>query len=574
MTGVFPIMDLASCPVGNALLDALPDPSWRFVFPTQASANSWASAVARLDESAVAEKDRFLSWDRFLNLCRAKDEGETGPARADASLRLLWAHSALARGERGELPLKRLSPPGLSPTDALREQIALLPPDLPRLIRALARLPEKHPDRSGGLLEDYRILQADYSRFLERHGLEEESWIPPRLPPKGRWLGFCPEFFSGFDAWKNTLLSQNRLTLIEGKKLLSDIGFTAERFSSAQEEMDSAFARLAELMDQGAQPEDLSILVPRLDPLTQAYLRSFSRRFGLPVAFRTGKRLLDSPFGRILSSISTAEADGWSLSSLRALLSPGAFSWKEAFAAAALLRFGKKHSMPELSMDPRGNPRLWEATLRLCSRDDQAPGEFFRKLGASARRISSARDFPALRRTLFEFRSGFLDESGLEPEAARTLERVFAELDALEAWEGRLGASMPDSPRLGIFLSALGSTSYAAQPDEAAVPVYPFRVGILLASRHSVVIDLSLNSTAEARRHLTRLPEELATYLGDEEEASWNEELFIRSLSGAETRYCHALRGWAGYSLPHPFLLSAGTRACEGRPAAPPPEDL
>jgi hypothetical protein len=508
------------------------------------------------------ETDRFMSWDSFLAKSR-RGSVPKGKIQADPSYRLLWA-SAFIEGQAENPRLRKIIKPGLAPPSSLASSLARIAPRLPSLIEAAAAMSDPPPAWAGENLVDSQRLCADYAAFLDRHGLYEASWLPPELEAGRTYLAFWPSLYPGFTELKEGLLDSGRFECFgDASEGFSPDRCSVRRYPSAREELSSVFSDCRAFLDAGLRPEDIVLSLPNLDPETKAYLGSFSKGCGLPLAYRSGEPLSSSPFGSLLSSIQACLGEGFSLRTLRRLLEPRSFAWRRQDELAELLRFGEKYRIPEAAFASRETMLVWKESLRTCKGEGQGSYSLFSELASAAEAFQSARSFSALRAALHDFRRRFLDERSLPKEASETMERVFVALDGLDACEARLGDGMPGRGRFDLLLSILDSTPYAPDSRESAIAVYPYQVGALVAAPLHFVLDLSQESTQPAKLHFTGLPRELSDRSG---EGAWSEDELLSALGAAGAVYCHAEKGIAGYSVPHPFLLSLA----EGRPEPSP----
>ena len=539
-------------PVGKAILDHLDDRKWGFIFPSQTSANSWASAILKFAKIEALESGRFMSWDSFLEEGR-RSSVPRGKIQADPSYRLLWASAFLERQEKGS-QLRRVVKPGFKPPASLTSSLARLAPRLPSLIEAASAMIDPPPGWSGETLADSKKISADYMSFLERQGLYEASWLPVVQKEDRSFLAFWPGLYPGFAELKGPLLNSGRF---ECFGIAAEGNFPssceARRYSSAREEFSSVFSACRAFLDEGMRPEDIALSLPNLDPATRAYLGAFARSSGLPLAYRSGEPLSSSSFGSLLSALQACLGEGFSLRTLRSLLEPRPFTWKLEEKMLALLRFGERYRIPEATFEPQGTMKLWRETLSVCRSEDANLLSFFRELTSAAEALRSAKSFAALRATLHDFRQNFLDEKRLPYTTSATMERIFVEIDAFDACEAHLGREMPEKGRFDLLLSALGSTIYAPDSRESAISIYSYQVGALVAVPLHFVLDLSQESTQSAKLHFTGLPWELVDQNG---ERAWDEDELLSALGAAGAVYCHAEAGLSGYSVPHPFLLS------------------
>ncbi|HWP68460.1 MAG TPA: hypothetical protein VN437_04090, partial [Rectinemataceae bacterium] len=190
--------------IARKILASIGDGNTFFIFPTQASANSWVKAIVRNPGISSVEKNRFLGWDRFVEHI-TKKYIPSGKMKCDIHARLLWALRTLA--EQRENPfLRRLAKPGLAPSLSLATNLAKMAPALRDIANALRR--GEFPREAFGQeeeLDDYLALAEKYAGFIEEKGLYEQKHLEPGIALEGHYIIFEPLLIPGYDKFSASL---------------------------------------------------------------------------------------------------------------------------------------------------------------------------------------------------------------------------------------------------------------------------------------------------------------------------------------------------------------------------------
>ncbi|MCE5256044.1 MAG: hypothetical protein LLF89_04275, partial [Spirochaetaceae bacterium] len=542
--------------VARRILSAIRDRNTVFVFPTQTAADSWAEAILRFSPVEAIESDRFLSWDFFMRqACQAGLPAGRKPA--DAALRFLWASQIMA--EQANTPfLEALAKPGFK---ASNSQLAFLARVAPLLRDFSFKVTQGH--KSGQIRSlspetlDFLMLSGRYDKFLDDHGCYEPGHCRPLFNAGNRYILFWPELAFDYDRYA-VLLQECDAIEIDRPPDQTPGGDTEQppapkvfEFDTFREEFDWAFSSCRQLIEKRISPRDIAMSVPVLSPRAKAYLEESAVRHAVPIEFRIGARLSSSPFGQLLNALSRAADEGFSLGSLRSLFGIGAFSWKNRQAAAALVRFGEKYSIPDSSADRAYMVRLWARTFSICGSSETQDIRFFHdELKRAAEALGSAKSFISLRAALFDFRGKFLDESALSASTSSTLERILEELDKLAEWDSLLGQKTT-SP-FATFLALLDLVQYNPPASSfGVVSIYSYQTAVLLSSPIHFVLECSQDALGSFKGWLSDFPEEIQDLSPDIAKA---DSLVLDSFNVVNAVFCHASQGLSGYSVPNPYF--------------------
>jgi hypothetical protein len=539
------------------------DRSLILVFPSQAVADAWAEVAPRRFDLEAIERDRFIGWDRFKERLLSAHRSEKPANRISHTI---WAADIVAR--QAEKPfLKRLAGPG-KPSPAFVSFFAGLPPSLkratilPKGARAAALF------EADDIFSDLLCLREDYSEFLARHGLFEPGWEDiEALPPREGYVIVAPELMEDFrfhEAALASLAPAVRLLPLPAEKK----GTSIVRHENSFEELRSAFLSVGRLLDEGVRPEDIVVTLADFAVAAPYALRAAALA-GVPVALKAGSPLSASPFGRLLREIGAAASGGFDFEVLRPLLLDRFLAWKDAQAVRDLVRFGvERHAYASYAVAGR-KVDIWEESFKVT----QGPRElrdFYRRLKVDLIAIAEAKDFDGLKKAIFAFRGGFLEEEGWTEAERHQVERAMAELASLASAEEELGAAGRLPSPFSLFLASLEATTYVPQGSGGAtVAIYPYRVSALHPARHHFVIGASQNGIRVNYPGLAFLREDQKEILGDVSRDASMDFALAYALSAADQRFSYASESFSGWAVAHPFFPGDPVSAPRGDVACP-----
>ncbi|HTX73019.1 MAG TPA: PD-(D/E)XK nuclease family protein [Rectinemataceae bacterium] len=536
--------------IRELLAGAVADGATRFVFPSQAAADSWSRRAPALFGLAAVETARFMGWDRFKEE-RLSRRSDLRPA--DRVARMMWAATVVARQARSPFLRKILGP--FPPSEAFTAFLARIPPSL----ALVGKVPEGLEDE---LLRDLGRLRADYAEFLATKALFEPGWESLPEPEEGeRFFIIAPELMEDYDRYSSALEGRRDIMLC---RLPAPELPTMLRFPSLFEELRWTFLQIARLLDEGCRPEDVAVTLPSLDAAAP-YVRAAAERAGVPIALREGELLSSTPFGRALSGIDACVRRGFAFDAMRDLLLDRFLAWKGSRAEAArdLIQFGIEYHAYAPYTDSGRKVDVWEESFETSGggrfSDLRA---FYRDLKRALRGIATAGSFRDLLREIAAFRSAFLDESGWDEAEVMRVQRAMVELGSLVRSEEELGLAGGLPEPFALFLRLLGETRYVPRGGEVAVPVYPYRVSALLCVRHHFVLGCSQDGTSVRYAALPYLREDQKERLGlADRDASGDFSAAYALDSGCRPSY--AEQGIGGWSAPAPRFPSAPPSAGE-----------
>ena len=512
------------------------------VFASQIAADFWRRHLVTAGAAVALREDRFVSWDRFKE--NAFDL-RTDALPANESIRTLFSANLLR--ENASAPfLDALVP------RAYASQSEPFVARISRILRSVPRAADLASFRASHawldrILSDLRQIDERYRAFLNDHDLYEPAWLA-RAPAflGGDWFLAFPELATDYDEFAAAIASVPRLTVPDEPLPVLEI------HRDTQLELESVFARIAALLDEGNPPEEIVLTVgdlPRLRPR----LVELSSLSAVPLSFRQGTTLAESSIGRFIRALIEADATGYSMDTMKRLVLSRAVPWAHPDdhprAVERAVRFG-------LLGGERDTRDGW---ARIAA---EMPSVLaMNRACQSVALASSARD---LRTSVLAFLGSALDQDGWDPENERVLQRCMQELRDLADLESRLGTNVPNPAQ--FWLSRLDATMYVPKGGERGVPVLPYRVGAGIPPAYHFVVNAHAGSIAVRETRYPFLSNSEREQLGDSIADRDMTELFVRAyaVSGEQVVVSSASRSWDGPQLPpSPFVAAGATAPAE-----------
>lgn len=536
--------DPGASPIGRLVAAKLHDRRCRFVFPTQVSADSWAEAALDFPGIACIEKSRFLGWDAFLE-DRRSASAPKGGVRADARLRLLWSLAFLAEMDSGGATAWQ-DGMRFKPGIAFASSLAGLAPDL----EALSLLPEGElPDAVHGL--DLSGIAQRYRDFRAENSIYEFSGLPLQCDEDSLYAFIHPSLMPGFGNLEKELAASTRMEFLEAAP--AEASPVLHACGTFREEVDAVLETCAHFIREGMPADEIALSIPASGPSIQAHLAQAAAGTGLTLDFRAGMPLTRSPAGNLLSALQAAASEGFSTRTLRRLLDPSLAKFKDRGSGIELLVFAESHNVPGTSADRQHMGTLWNRSFALCDTGSGGPVPsgariFYDRIRAAALSLSGAKDFPSLRAALHDFMDDFIEGEDAALSSERMLERIYIELDSLAAWHSHIGNPKLAASPFDTLILHLGRTRYGQPHARGRIAVYPYHLGLALASRLHFVLDLSQESTAAAVMTVSRG----SRGKNGENAAAGIDDRILGSMDSVSAIFCHAASGLSGYTVHHP----------------------
>jgi hypothetical protein len=545
--------------IDEILRPALGDRSTRFVFPSEICAEAWLARALRMPGGPRAlEAERFLGWDRM------KEEAAEAKGRTpvDDCLRRIFAARLLADNEEAPFLSSIVAPAYAAEWQPFASYLASRLPALgilPGLLRSTGGSPEESPAAA-----DWLGVRARYEEFLGAIGRFEPSFEPRALRElPGNTVIFFPELIEDFEEYRAAREGAPTGRIVGLPR--TDAKALLRRPKTALAELRETLAEAGELLDGGLGSDDIAITVAGLDGY-RPYLEREAALLSVPIALRSGAKLVATPGGRLFAALRDVYASGFSYDALRNLLLSPAWPWKAPEIGRGIMAEGMR--LHAIAPWPEGNRQAdaWERSL-----SGQLKAEY-RKLKARITAIAAAPDFRSLMKAYNAFKSEFLsrESEDWETGANLSLARCVVKLEELVSAEGESGLEVPKV--FSLFMRVLESETYVSAGG-AGLPVYEWRVAAGIFPERHFILGASQDSLAVPSRGFDFLGERLRRLLGaalyhDPNAADRDSGPdFIRAYaqSGAAVSFSCPEAGFAGELAAHGFLVSMSTEDASAR---------
>jgi RecB family exonuclease len=549
--------------IEEILESALGDRSVRFVFPSEICSEAWlARSLRSLRGPKVIESDRFMGWDRLKEAAAPQD----GRPPVDDCLRRIFAARLLADNAEAPFLGSILAPAYAREWQPFAGYLAARLPALgilPKLLRAAGGAQDDDPATA-----DWLEVRARYEAFLGAIGRFEPSYESRALGElEGKTVIFFPELIEDFEEYRPILERAPSVSLVG----LPDtrVAATLRRPATGLAELRETLSEAGTLLDGGMASDDIAITVAGLDRY-RPYLEREASLLSVPIALRSGLRLVATPGGRLFAALRDAYASGFSFDALRDLLLSPAWPWKAPKTGSGIMAEGMRlHAIaPWPETLAKGGRRIdaWERSL-------SGPlATAYRALRSRISAMAAAPDFRSLMKAYNAFKSEFLSREAedWETEADLSLARCVVKLEELVVAQAESGLDVPGP--FALFMRVLESETYVSAGG-AGIPVYEWRVAAGIFPKRHFVLHASQDALALPPRGFDFLGERLRSLLGaalygDPRAADRDAAPdFIKaySLSGESVSFSCPEAGFAGEEATHGFLVSVSTEEPSAR---------
>jgi hypothetical protein len=514
-------------------LERLPDPRYRFVFPSEIAATSTLAAVLSASGRRALPARRFIGWDAFKS---EVFQGDPDGHPSTKAVRSIFARLLLADNAAQPF-LRSVVPP---------EAAAVSARWAPSIASALPAL-RTVPDGAGALLEDWRGIRRRYAAFMEAAGLYEASWLGRTASASGdRWVLFYPDLTEDWDDYERAVRAIDGITIIDAEGLdCSPV--PASRFATVVEEARAVMLRIREEIASGTDPAGIAISIAS----PEASLRILEREAavaGIPLDRREGRPLSESAGGRLVEDIIELSRSRMSFESMRRLLLDRSRPWNDDRTARRLIQLGiRNHIVAPL---PDG-PDVWESSIGA----DADLRRLYRGLRTSATKIADATGFRPLKSAFEAFKMAFLDASRWSPQADDEIARCVAVLDELDAAALTAGVDPNAIPGAAdAYLEALRTTRYLPVSEAAGIPVYRFPVAAGARPALHFVMNLAEGDASAASRPLSYMRADERDKAGAVDRDLSAALIRLLAASGDRVFMSYSEDGPEGVRPPHPAI--------------------
>ncbi|MCL1817967.1 MAG: PD-(D/E)XK nuclease family protein, partial [Spirochaetaceae bacterium] len=277
----------------------------------------------------------------------------------------------------------------------------------------------------------------------------------------------------------------------------------------------------------------------------------------IPARRRSGKPLAEYGAGSIFSLMAACAANGFTFSSLKALLLDDRLPWQNPEMNRKLIDFGARQNCVCGYRDEGRSVDVWEEAFRSAGGGGDL-GRYYRGLRRHIASLASSRTFAEVRGRFFGLYPSCLSREKTTEAATAILTRCMEELASLIQITAEHPDLVPASP-YGFFLSLLREINYVEQAAGTGVNIFPYRVAAASPFAAHFVLNASQEAATILYRPLKFLSKDKRDRLGlGDTDAS---EVFFRL-------YAHESRGrgkaffrissssktFAGWAIPHSYF--------------------
>ncbi len=542
--------------LSRRLIEALRDPRTICVFPTETVARSWLERIVSMEGTPfpVMREDRFISWDTCRSrLFPRKDERTP----SNSVYRLVFAVNILL--DNAAVPfLSFLVPPSCSEdSQHFARDITALCPHLQTLQGCMETL-------DPAFQHDISLLLQRYHAFLAEHDLFEPLYEPEILDEEylrsadRRFVLVFPEIMTEMYRVGEQLSESGRITMISVHD--ENPGLPLMGFENSRVEVVNTVGRIEALLAEGIPAEDIVVTLCDYEGMAQD-LAAEARLRGLPIHFRSGKRLSDYPVSRLFRDISYVVQDSFSLVSMKRLLLEQGYAWRDRELNGQLVAAGIEGSCIRNYTGPSGRPvDVWEQKL------PRQGGQLSRYLSLRdwITSITSAVDPAELLARLRGFQKEFLDPFSPEDERGAVLSYCIGTLQDFADATERI--DLPKGfPVYASWLTLMENTRYVQQGSSGGISVYPYGAAAGIAPEYHFILGLDQNHAVVTVDPFSMLPERDRESLGPVQVDLTEDFLTVYQRSGRFAALSYSRRTRDGDQLaPHYFMASSMIESFSG----------
>lgn len=515
----------------DEIVKRLDQKACRFVFPSEAAAQSaLLGAIKKSGKKALAAS-RFISWDSYKALVFPGLEDKKPASKA---VRLLFANKLLSENQNATF-LKAVIP--AEAAQLSMRFLSHISSSLPAMF--------KTPKGKNDFLRDWAEIKRRYAAFMEEKGFYEPSWLARKAAkPEGKWLLLFPDLVSDWDDYSGTISA-----LPDTELLLSDWLGNAEtearHYNTIVEELRALLMDLQKHMQKEPGPKSVIISVAAPDSVMPILAREAAIA-GIRLNTRKAKTLSESCGGRLFRDIMAFAGSRTDFGALRRLIMDGSRPWKEAGCSRRLLKTGiEKHLVTRL---PDG-PDSWEEALA----NDMEAKRLYKGLKSSAQNIKNAGSFAELKNAFERFKKAFFYEENWSKLQNDEIARSMILLDELaEAAETTGINSIPNAAEL--YTAMLEESLYLEASVSRGIFVYPFPAAAGAFPDLHYIVNLNQKASAAMSRPMAFLRPDLRASLGISDRDLSAGLIRLLAQSGRTTVLSYSRDGPEGVSAPHHVL--------------------
>lgn len=444
-----------------------------FVFPSEIAATFWRKEAIRVTGRDSVREDRLISWDVFKERSFGL-RGELTPV--NKAIRAAFVEHLLLENVRRSFLAAIVAPEYAQASASFADSVTSLLPVLGEFIQVAE---QSRSLTIAANLADARAVGRRYCEFLANHRLFEPGWIEPNHHvDRNHNALVLPELIDDVATYESILVHTERISLpaANSGKLI--------QFNDTRSEIRWVLTEIGDLLDRGSRPDDIMVTVAGAENLVGRIAHE-AERVAVPLSFRTGTPLSDTPVGRFLSTFARVVSSGFGVDAFKDLLLNRSVPWIDHEANTDLILQGVALGC----LGGRSEPERRWARLR-----GEAAKKRYRDISRLVRAICGARGFAQLRTSFLVFLSQFVDDDGWADSDQRVLQRCLALIGELVSMEEDLGITVGDP--LAFWQDRLRDQLYVEHHRAEGVPVFAYRVAAGTMARHHFIINASQRATS------------------------------------------------------------------------------
>jgi RecB family exonuclease len=491
----------------------LEEPGAICVFPSETIARFWLADYTLKGKLGATLLRKAVSYDTF----RALFLPHHTRAPVNKVIRQIFALDLL-ESPAGKRLSWLVSPAHPEARSRFASSIATLLPQLD----SLQLLSQSQPDAYGRLprelREDIQLVDSEYRRFLDLHGLFEPRFEHPSLENLTNFKNhpeyrICfPEVIDGCDGFLKELGYPSWITTvaIPATEPIAPI----EVFENEMIELRMQLRRIELLLSQGVKCADIAISAASLDTW-RPYLEHEAAIRDIPLQFVEGLSPLAYPAGRFLTRLRDVFEHEFSLASMKEFLLDPSYPWKDIALHQKLIARAIELKI-QRGAQRRQESDGWEWKLGLRAQDREL-STWYRRFKQVLITLMEAKTVAEIRSILFAFQDDHFirtrwntiaDEAEPSSEGAQVFSFCLGQLDGL-GQAMAAGTFSAVKNLFAVYLQILQGSRYVQKDRISGIPVYPYGLSAGILPRHHFIVGCNHEASEQVVNDVSMIPDSL-----------------------------------------------------------------
>lgn len=491
----------------------LEEPGTICVFPSETIARFWLADYTLNGNRGAVLLRKAVSYDTF----RALFLPHHARAPVNKVMRQIFALDLL-ESPAGKTLTWLVSPAHPEARSRFASSIAMLLPQLD----SLQLLSQSQPDAYGRLprelRDDIQLVDSEYRRFLDLHGLFEPRFEHPSLenfdmpePPRNYRICF-PQVIDGCDGFLKELGYPAWITTVTFPT--TEPIAPIEVFENEMIELRMQLRRIELLLNQGVECTDIAITAASLDTW-RPYLEHEAALRDIPLQFVEGLSPLEYPAGKFLTRLRDVFEHEFSLASMKEFLLDPSYPWNDIALHQKLIARAIELKI-QRGAQRRQESDGWEWKLGLRAQDREL-STWYRRFKQSLITLMEAKTVAEIRSILFAFQDDHFIRTrwtpleagtGSNSEGAQVFSFCLGQLDGLghAMAAGAVGAV---KNLFAVYLQILQGSRYVQQDRVPGIPVYPYGLSAGILPRHHFIVGCNHEASEQVVNEVSMIPDSL-----------------------------------------------------------------